>query len=389
MRGLPIRSRVVRLTLVAATVERCCLTGRYRDQLAFRVPLLYICCMAPYAWTVVGAGPAGIAAVGRLLDEGIAAEKIAWIDPAFAAGDIGQKWRSVSSNTHLALFLDYFNGSSAFRFAEAPHMPLMEIDLHETCALALVADPLIWITRHLCERVHVYQTMAIALHLENRQWRIETYGPELASRNVILAVGAIPKKLCYPHLDEIPVEVALDPDQLAEQSLAGATVAVFGSSHSTMIALPHLLRHPVQKVINFYRSPLRYAVYFDDWILFDDVGLKGRAAVWARENIDGVLPDRLQRYWVSSPDFDEKLAECDRVIYTVGFERRKLPETRQWGELEYNPRNGILAPGLFGLGIAFPEYAPDPYGNGQYRVGLKKFMDYLHCVLPLWMNYGT
>ena len=42
-----------------------------------------------YAWTVIGAGPAGIAAVGKLLDHGIAGEDIAWIDPAFAAGDIG------------------------------------------------------------------------------------------------------------------------------------------------------------------------------------------------------------------------------------------------------------------------------------------------------------
>ena len=183
---------------------------------------------------------------------------------------------------------------------------------------------------------------------------IETAEQQLASENVILAVGAVPKKLDYPGLKEIPVEVALDPVKLADEPLDGATVAVFGSSHSTMIALPHLLRHPVEKVINFYRSPLRYAVYFDDWILFDDVGLKGKAAEWARQNIDGVWPDRLERCRISSPDFGDKLAECQRVIYTVGFERRKLPETGQWGELDYNPRNGIIAPGLFGVGIAFP-----------------------------------
>ena len=345
--------------------------------------------MATYAWTVIGAGPAGIAAVGRLLDHGIAPDKIAWVDPAFAAGDLGQKWRSVSSNTVAATFLSFLNGSSAFRFAEAPPIPLREVDPDETCALALVADPLDWITQHLRERVQVFQTTATALTLAKRQWRIATEQRELASENVILAVGAVPKKLDYPELDEIPVEVALDPEKLAQESLDGATVAVFGSSHSSMIALPHLLRHPVERVINFYRSPLKYAVYFDDWILFDDTGLKGRAAQWARENIDGVHPERLERCWVSSPEFSEKLAACDRVVCTVGFERRKRPETPQWGELDYNRINGILAPGLFGLGIAFPEYAEDPYGYGQFRVGLKKFMDYLDSVLPLWMVYGT
>lgn len=344
--------------------------------------------MAPYAWTVIGAGPGGIAAVGRLIDHGIAPERIAWIDPEFAAGDIGGKWRSVWSNTHLALFLDYFNGSAAFRFSEAPPLPLLEIDLQETCALALVAEPLEWITGHLCERVDVYRTKATSLSLAKRRWLVETGQQELESENVILAVGAVPRKLDFPELDEIPVEVALDPAKLAEQPLEGATVAVFGSSHSTMIALPHLLRHPVERVVNFYRSPLRYALYFDDWILFDDVGLKGKAAEWARQNIDGDLPDRLDRCRISAPEFDEKLAQCDRVIYTVGFERRKLPETRQWGELGYNRNNGIIAPGLFGVGIAFPEYAPDRYGYGQYRVGLKKFMDYLHAVLPLWLRYS-
>ena len=341
-----------------------------------------------YTWTVIGAGPAGTAAVGKLLDQGVAPEKIAWIDPAFAGGDLGGKWRSVSSNTQVGLFLSYLNDSAAFRFSSAPPMPLQEVDPQETCALALIADPLVWIIEHLRERVQAFQTTATALFLERRQWRIETQQHELASKNVILAVGAVPKKLSYPHLDEIPLEVALDPEKLAQQPLENATVAVFGSSHSTMIALPNLLRHPVGRVINFYRSPLRYAVYLDDWILFDDTGLKGQAAAWARENIDGVHPERLERCWIGSPDFAEKIAACDRVIYTVGFERRTLPVTKQWGQLDYNPVNGILAPGLFGLGVAFPEFATDRYGYGLYRVGLKKFMDHLNAVLPLWLRYA-
>lgn len=345
--------------------------------------------MPTYEWTVIGAGPAGIAAVGRLLDHGVAADKIAWIDPAFAAGDLGQKWRPVSSNTIASTFLDFLDGSAAFRFSEAPPTALREVDPRETCALALVADPLVWVTEQLREQVRAVQATATSLWLRQRQWHIETDREDVTSANVVLAVGAVPKRLSYPHLKEIPVEVALDPEKLAAESLEGTTVAVFGSSHSSMIALPHLLRHPIEKVLNFYRSPLKYAVYLDDWILFDDTGLKGRAAQWARENIDGDYPDRLERYWVDSPEFEDKLASCDRVVYTVGFERRKLPETPQWGPLEYNQQNGIIAPGLFGLGIAFPEYAEDPYGFGQYRVGLKKFMDYLDSVLPLWLRYGT
>src|SRR6202012_5158658 len=121
-----------------------------------------------YAWTVIGAGPAGIAAIGKLLDQGIAPEEIAWIDPAFAAGDLGAKWRAVSSNTQVDFFLEYLNGSSAFEFSAAPPMPLLDAAPEETCALALVADPLVWVTERLRKRVKTVEGTANTLFLERR-----------------------------------------------------------------------------------------------------------------------------------------------------------------------------------------------------------------------------
>lgn len=327
--------------------------------------------------------------MGRLLDHGIAPEKIAWVDPDFTAGDLGDKWRAVHSNTVVSLFLDFLNASPSFGFDEAPPFKLTEVDPGETCLLDLVADPLVWITGQLRQRVTAFRTRATDLYLDDRQWTVQTEQGAITSEKVVVAVGATAKKLAYPDLVEIPVDVALDPEKLAEQPLEGATVAVFGSSHSTMIALPNLLNQPVAKVVNFYRSPLRYAVDQGDWTLFDDVGLKGHAARWARENIDGAYPEQLDRVSVHSPEFQDRLAQCDHVVYTVGFERRQLPSTPQWGRLDYNPTNGILAPGLFGFGIAFPECHTDPFGFTEHRVGLYKFMRYLNTVLPLWMSYGT
>ncbi|BBY25539.1 pyridine nucleotide-disulfide oxidoreductase [Mycobacterium stomatepiae] len=342
--------------------------------------------MTMYNWTVIGAGPAGIAAVAKLLDCGVAAEEIAWLDPDFAAGDFGGKWRAVPGNTTVAQFLEFLTASPSFRFADAPAFELSSIEPHRTCPLGLVADPLVWITKHLREQVCSYRDIAVELSLHDNRWTVKTNRDEITSKNVILAVGAVPKKLSYPELEEIPIETALDPDKLERLSLEGATVAVFGSSHSTMVVLPNLLGTPVKNIVNFYRSPLKYAVSVKGWILFDGTGLKGQAARWARENIDGRCPERLERHSVLSPEFQERLRACDHVVYTVGFQRRRLPETPQWGSLECDTANGILAPGLFGVGIAFPEYRIDRLESGHYRIGLAKFMQRLNDVLPLWMS---
>ena len=341
-----------------------------------------------YTWTVIGAGPAGIAATGKLLDLGVAPERIAWIDPCFAAGDLGGKWRAVPGNTPVSMFLEYLEGAASFRYRDAPRFELADVDPRDTCPLGMVADPLVWITDHLAGRVRTVRGMADELTLRDRRWTVTTDRGTITSEKVILAVGSTAKSLACPGRREIPLDIALNPEKLAAQPLDGAVVAVFGSSHSSMIALPNLLDRPVAKVINFYRSPLRYALPMDGWTLFDDTGLKGQAARWARENIDGVLPRRLERVHTGSAEFSSRLDECDHVVHTVGFERRRKPSTPQWGALEHNPTNGVLAPGLFGLGVAYPNCAADPLGGTQFRVGLQKFMSHLSAVLPIWDRYG-
>lgn len=345
--------------------------------------------MTAYSWCVIGAGPAGIAAVGRLLDHGIADAEIAWIDPQFGAGDFGGKWRAVSSNTRVELFLDFLTGSPSFRYPEAPPFALNDIDPQQTCRLGLVAEPLVWISQHLVTRVSTHRTIATELMLRDRQWTVTTEDCEITAKSVILATGAVPKKLSDIDLDEIAIEAALDPIKLEALPIDGATVAVFGSSHSAMVAIPNLLNSPVSKVINFYRDPMKYAVRLADWILYDDTGLKGQAAEWAHEHVDGAWPERLERCFVGDSNFEKMLEMCDHVVYTMGFERRRLPLTPQWAAGDYDPASGIIAPGLFGVGIAYPEYRINPLGSGEYRVGLHKFMQRLDAVLPLWLRYQT
>jgi len=384
-----------------------------------------------FTWAVVGAGPAGIAAVGKLMDHGISPKEIAWIDPAFMVGDFGTKWCKVSSNTRVRLFSKFYEACRAFDYASAPEFDIQKTDPNTTCLLGLAAEPLRWITQQLQTKVQVFQSKAQQLKLRDRYWEISLsdiypsplkfwgcsqpdsssshridYAPgthqvdaypapsnpmgiKVRAKNVILATGAEPHSLSFPDVEEIHLSTALDPDKLNAACDKEDTIAVFGSSHSAIIILENLIEKTnVKKVINFYLAPLRYAVYFEDWILFDDTGLKGNAAIWARKHIDGKLPDKLQRVISDEENIRVTLPMCNKVVYATGFQKRLVP-VEGMRRLEYNAGSGIIAPGLFGFGIAFPEAKMDRFGTIEHRVGLWKFMEYINSVMPVWLQYGT
>jgi len=342
-----------------------------------------------FDWAIIGAGPAGIAAVGKLIDHGIAPRKIAWIDPEFTVGDFGTKWRKVSSNTKVALFLKFFEDCASFQYSAAPDFAINQADPEKTCLLELAAEPLQWITDHLKDKIHAIHGKVQHLTLYDRHWHITLAESTLRAKNVVVTTGAEPKSLSFPGIEEIHLTTALDPNQLKAACHKDDVVAVFGASHSAIIILKSLLEEcHVKKVINFYLSPLRYAVYLDDEILFDDTGLKGTTAEWAREHINGTLPSKLERVVSSEEAIRANLPLCNKAIYATGFQKRLIPVDGML-TLEYNNRNGIIAPGLFGLGIAFPEAKTDRFGTLEYRVGLWKFMDYLNRVMPVWLKYGT
>jgi hypothetical protein len=348
-----------------------------------------------FLWAVIGAGPAGIAAVGQLLDKKISPEHIIWIDPDFNVGDFGSKWCKVSSNTSVKLFNRFYNHCSSFDYPSvADHFEITGFDESATCLLEYAAQPLRWITQSLTQRVPSVFKKVEHLELKNHHWHITLNNNKmlpdvLQAKNIILAIGSDPKSLQFEYLDEIPLIAALDPEMLSLACHADDVIAVFGSSHSAIIILKNLLEQTnVRQVINLYQNPLRYAVYFDDWVLFDDTGLKGNTAKWAREYLHGTLPDKLMRIISTAESIKEFLPKCTKAIYPIGFNRR-LMTVNGMSSFQYNEHNGIIAPGLFGLGIGFPEAAIDRYGMLEYRVGIWKFMDYVTRVLPVWLKYSV
>ncbi|HAT1978885.1 pyridine nucleotide-disulfide oxidoreductase [Legionella pneumophila] len=341
-----------------------------------------------FQWSVVGAGPAGIAAVGKLLDYGVMPSEILWIDPHFEVGDFGQLWRHVSSNTKVRLFSGFLHAVRSFGYKEVSRdFHLSRLDPDDTCMLRDVVEPLQWVTQAVMNKVIAEKAIVHKISMSGGWRTLYTGSKQYRAKNVILAPGAVPSSLDYPDMNTVPFDIAIDKERLASFIDRNEVYGVFGSSHSAIIIIRYLVELGVKKVINFYRSPCRYAIDMGDWILFDNTGLKGDTAAWARKCIDGFLPDNLVRYYANKLNVAKYLPQCNRVIYAVGFEKRNTIQIDDFEEVKHNPHLGILGPGLFGLGIAYPELKTDPFGNNEHQVGLWKFMVYLEKVLPIWFKY--
>ena len=346
--------------------------------------------MENFEWAVIGGGPAGISTVGTLLDEGVSAEAIAWIDPEFGGGDFARLWGNVPSNTRVDDFSQMFTSCRSFAFdRRSARFSIEDLAGDSWCDLHYVGDVLQAFTATLRAQVASFVGFVTRCSSISNGWLLQLRdGTAIRARNVVLAIGARPRQLDYPGVAAIPLDVALDRERLPAVCTRRDTVAVFGSSHSAVLAMRILVENcDVAGIINFHRSPLRYAVQLDDgsWLNYD-TGLKGTVAAWAREKLSDDLPARLERFALNGNAPHSELMRCTKAISAIGFQTRHEPVVDGMTHLNYDPDTGIIGPGLFGCGFAFPEIAPDELGELVPRVGLIRFARFLARAVPIWRS---
>ncbi|KAK1139099.1 Monooxygenase AgnR1 [Aspergillus melleus] len=383
------------------------------------------------AAVVVGAGPAGLAVMGNLLEKQIG--KIAWIDPIFQGGRVNRKYREVPSNTKVSLFQAYATAVQPFRSVinntrvPSPFSTMAKLDQEKTCHLHHAADMVKGLSDGIVKMDEVLACRGVvtAANLaENTSlWTVRIMRRdsldefEVVTPRLVLCTGSSPSQASIPisglDIQRLDLDVVLKPSDLVTQLPHNLpqTVAVVGASHSAILALLNLVElartsHPQLRVKWFTRHPLRYAEYMDGWILRDNTGLKGLAADFARQQLeDEQLPQSEAGQFITKVDcgggqeneiaqYQQHLPSCSHLVQAVGFTRDPLPELSVDGEsleLEFDSesggfqdRKGRQVPGLHGAGIAFPERVVDPYGNVEHAVGFWKFMKYLKRVSPQW-----
>lgn len=329
--------------------------------------------------------------LSALLD--IGKSSILWIDPHFNAGRLST-YTEVPSNTKVKLFQQYVTTSPSLnRYSEKCLAQFHDQDPDRGCSLGLAVEMVQTLTdairQHDSDRVRCAKAVLRELRFLDGKWHLDTGD---VVDQVYLATGSAPSKYEFEGAETIDLDLALKPSLLPSLVSESDTVGVVGSSHSAMLALRNLVDCKTRpKILNFYRSPLLYAQYMDDWILYDNTGLKGEVAEWAKQEVDtGKLEEQgiVTRICVKERPLDEQMQlwrGCTKVIQAVGFNRNALPRIvvngKELVDVEYDPLNGRIADGLFGYGIAFPEQTVDPHGNRELAVGLWKFMRYARATV--------
>lgn len=339
-------------------------------------------------WLVVGAGPAGIAAIGVLLALGVSSKSVIWVDPEFNVGRIGQFYTTVPANNKNIQFIDFINACTPFTECHTPAMEaLRAADPNTFSELGSIVPALYDLSAFLCGKVLSHKGWLKELHFSNETWCAKINDYTICASHVILATGSHPRELNYENVAVIPLDHALDKKILSTYVTSENTIGVIGGSHSGILVLKYLYELNVKKIINFYRSPIVYTIDMGGWSLNAYNGLKGSTAQWAQEVLEGPNPPHnILRVYNDEDNRKQYLPECDKIIYSVGYERNETPLSEEYQHLEYDDTTGIIAPRLFGLGIAFPEYYCDPLENEDHRVGLKSFMDYAQRIIPQWVN---
>ena len=339
-----------------------------------------------YEWAVIGAGPAGILSIGLLIENGVTPSSIVWIDPEFQVGALGKYYQDVPANLSTAQWITILDGCNYLK--KCPKNPIEYLknhDLNQFYPLKLIVKPLQEISHWLLSDVHGVKEKVTHLESQNNRWIIEANKTRLKVNKVILATGSHPRSLDYKCKEEIPLNLALNPSQLAQQVNKDDVIAVVGSAHSAVSVMMFLSQLPVKKVINFYNHPFQYTTQTPNGPINAETGLKGAAATFAREILETNALPEIQRVYNDQSARDAYLPQCTKIIYAVGFEQNETPLAKG-KSISYDDTTGIIAPHLYGFGIAFPEKKTDAGGKVEHRVGLPHFLNYGKRVIPNWIN---
>jgi len=364
-------------------------------------------------YTVIGAGPAGILAVVRILQALLNttpniitakkfAKKVCWIDPQFKVGAFGQEWRHVPGNTtaskYRAVYDDIFAILNVYGITspDLNSFALYSEDREYPSLLETAAEPLRWMTAALQPLVTPMTGQAIEILGAINDFQIHLVSGEiLHAKKCILALGGRAKNLLLPDADKgkiIPLEIALDRALLKkfvtrQADTIHSAVLVQGSSHSAALAVWNLLACGIS-VKQIMNKPYRYYAMQQNshgmaCSVNENTGLKGAVAHFTRALEAKTVYSHQWSYDILSSDQPLDYSPYDYIISAIGLEPADSLSIQgvSSARLRYDHHTTRTEiPGVFAIGVGHPLAAED----GSKNVGISKFWPDIGRVISHW-----
>lgn len=370
-----------------------------------------------YQYLVVGAGPAGLCAVAKLIGLNIPPRKILWVDPEFKAGDFGtllSAGSSVPGNTKVESYLKLISAVNEIIQSKGLS-PLMtnEIDFIESdkvCSLNIAAEPIIKQIEQLRTLVGSIDGKVLDIIEKNDGVlaSIQTKAGDnikIIADHAILATGSVPKtidlKLSQRKeiIDCTTVFIQSKLKLFLQDNPSVKSVAVLGSSHSAALCVMQLLMAGCQ-VHHFMIGEYRYAESKisdtgERYTKYDNTGLKGEVAEFTKkmenkEYIKHTAEDKDQIHKLIN-GFQNKFSH---IVIAIGYQASNSLKINNKDLSEYTyDHNTLTLDGLSrvsGFGIAFPKKICGYEGEEEFAVGLGKFWATANdeSVIQAWTSHN-
>ena len=329
-----------------------------------------------YEWAVIGAGPAGITVLSVMLALNIDPSTIIWIDPEFNVGRMGRYYRNVPGNLQTKRLTSYITNCNTFnKFESETRDALFTYDPETFQPLHIIVNPLIDTTNYLRSQVAYLQETVVSISHSGPELTLKCRTNVIHTHKAILAIGSHPKILDY-NLAKIDPDEALDKEKLAKKITADDCIAVFGGMHSALLILKYLSELNVKMVINFYSSPYFYGRP-------GTAGLEGITAEWAKNVLENNPPINLMRIKNTTENISTYLPLCNKVIYAIGYEKNPILIDGNY-EYSFDETTGIIAPNVYGIGIAFAPTMTLDNGKKVDLNGFNTYLNYAQELIPIW-----
>lgn len=344
-----------------------------------------------YEFGVIGLGPAGCLFLACLPDEVLG--RVAVFDSGCVGGDLSKLYGNVRANLTCSKLAGALQAVP--RWATA-RLEVFERYAPDACPrLADLCEQLRELMKPVLARGTLHSQHVDSMRREPAGWVVEAGGTVRVAK-VVVCTGGDPRRLGYTK-PVIPLEIGLDRAALASYIRPSDRVVVFGTAHSGTLVLRNLRDVGCRGTVAVHRGvPFRWATphtpecpchLLGGTGCHDSEGLKQESAAIAAAIVRGEWTEG----GVSLVPLEDSeavakaLEEADYVVYSVGFQARVPSMVGLGGETvdvtKYNVGTGLIAPGAWGFGMAFPAMYKKPQGGIAPDVGLPGFVGHiLHCM---------